>query len=84
MTDRRYIDTATGEEKTCAYPIEVIEQLKSGAIREAGSKPAKKEEPKVEAPKIEETKVEEPKTEEPKVESTRKAPRRRPAADNAE
>ena len=84
MSDRRYIDTATGEEKTFAFPIDVIEQLKSGAIREAGSKPAKKEEPKVEAPKIEELKVEEPKAEEPKVESTRKAPRRRPAADKAE
>ena len=52
----------------------MIEQLKSGAIREAGSKPAKKEEPK----------VEEAKPEEPKVESTRKAPRRRPEADKAE
>ena len=84
MLFRSYINTATAEEKTFAYPIDVIEQLKSGAIREAGSKPAKKEEPKVEAPKIEETKVEEPKTEEPKVESTHKAPRRRHAVDKAE
>ncbi len=74
MSDRRYINTATAEEKTFAYPIDVIEQLKSGAIREAGSKPAKKEEPK----------VEEPKPEEPKVESTHKAPRRRHAVDKAE
>ncbi len=44
MSDRLYIDPASGEEKTFAYPIDVIELLKSGAIREAG---AKMEEPKV-------------------------------------
>ena len=70
----RYIDIATGQEKTFAHPIDVIEQLKAGAIREAGSKPAKKEKPK----------VEEPKPEEPKVESTHKAPRRRHEAEKAE
>ncbi len=63
MSDRLYIDPASGEEKTFAYPIDVIELLKSGAIREAGAK-------------MEEPKVEEPKTEEHKVESTRMATRR--------
>ncbi|HJN35363.1 MAG TPA: hypothetical protein QF626_02500 [Prochlorococcaceae cyanobacterium Fu_MAG_50] len=77
----RYIDIATGQEKTFAHPIDVIEQLKAGVIREEGSKA---EAPKVEAPKVEAPKAEEPveaAAVEPATEEAQKrAPRHRPSA----